>query len=83
MEKWKQVAMQLVELDDHAKLCCGDVRVSEIYCHKPICYTQFTKRYRSLQQQQQQQKEWIKKVKQFFWSLMHGSRYPTNMVYDS
>ena len=54
MEKWKQVAMQLVELDDHAKLCCGDVRVSEIYCHKPICYTQFTKRYRSLQQQQQQ-----------------------------
>ena len=56
-EKWKQVAMQLVELDVHVKLCCRDVRASEIYYHKAICYTQFRKRYRFLQQQQE--KEWI------------------------
>ena len=53
----KQVAMQLVELDVHVKLCCRDVRASEIY-HKATCYTQFRKRYRSLQRQQEQ-KEWI------------------------
>ena len=57
-EKRKQVAMQLVELDVHAKLCCGDVRVSETYYHKATCYTQFRKRCRFLQQQQQQ-KEYI------------------------
>ena len=57
-EKWKQVARQLVELDIHVKLYCRDVRASEIYYHKATCYTQFRKRHRSLQQQQQ--KEWIK-----------------------
>ena len=56
-EKWKQVARQLVELDIHVKLYCRDVRASEIYYHKATCYTQFRKRHRSLQQQQQ--KEWI------------------------
>ena len=33
-----QIAMQLGELDVHAKLCCGDVRACEIYYHKVTCY---------------------------------------------
>ena len=51
-ENWKQMAMELGELDIHAKLCCGDVRASKIYYHKETCYMQFRDRYRSLQQQE-------------------------------
>ena len=46
------MAVQLSELDVHAKLCYGDVRASEIYYHKTTCHMQFRNRYRSLQQQE-------------------------------
>ena len=46
------MAVELAELDAHAKLCCGDVQASEIYYHKATCYMQFKNRCRSLQQQE-------------------------------
>ena len=51
-ENWKQMAMQLGELNNHAKLCYRDVRSSEIYYHKVTCFMQFGNRYKSLLQKE-------------------------------
>ena len=45
-ESWKDLALQLGELDVHAKLSVGDVRSSEIFYHK-LHYTQFRNRHRA------------------------------------
>ena len=46
-EKWKGMALQLFQLDIHAKLCTGNVCAIEIYYHKSQ-FIQFCNRYRSL-----------------------------------
>ena len=46
-KSWKDKALQLGELDIHAKLSIGDVRVSEIFYNK-IHYVQFRYRYKAL-----------------------------------
>ena len=45
-ETWKHMALQLGELDIHAKLCVGDVRAREIYYHKSHL-VQFRNRFRN------------------------------------
>ena len=60
------MAMQLGELDVHAKLCYGDVQVSESYMQFEIGTEQCCNKKRMHQ--------W--NTKQFFQSFMHGSRYP-------
>ena len=49
-ENWKQMAMQLGELD--VQPVCGDVWASDMYYHKVTCYMQFRDRYRPLLQQE-------------------------------
>ena len=46
-EKWKGMALQLFQLDIHAKLCTGNVCAIEIYYHKSQ-FIQFCNRYRNL-----------------------------------
>ena len=67
------MAVQLRELDVHAKLCYGDVRASEIYYHKAnvICNLEIDTDLCSNKKRMHQ-----RNAKQFFWSIMHGSRYP-------
>ena len=44
---WKQMALELGELDIHARLCIGDVRSNEIYYHNnSTCYINFRNRHR-------------------------------------
>ena len=66
IENWKQIIIQLGELYVHAKLCCWDVRTTEIYYHKATCFMKLKNRYRIHQ----------RNAKQSFLSVMHGSRYP-------
>ena len=78
-ENWKQMAIQLGEVDVHTKLCCGDVRASEMYYHKATCYMQFRNRYKSLQQQEKNastERETIL-LECYTWKQI------SNMIYDS
>ena len=54
IENWKQIIIQLGELYVHAKLCCWDVRTTEIYYHKATCFMKLKNRYRSLLQQKKE-----------------------------
>ena len=73
------MAVQLSELDVHAKLCYGDVRASEIYYHKTTCHMQFRNRYRSLQQQE---KNASTERKTILLECYAWKQIP-NMIYDS
>ena len=46
-KSWKEMTLQLGELDIHTKLSIGDVRASKIFYHK-IHYVQFRNRYKAL-----------------------------------
>ena len=45
-QTWKNMALQLGELDIHSKLSIGDVRSNELYYHK-LHLTQFHNRYQA------------------------------------
>ena len=70
---WKQMAMQLGELDVYDKLCYGDVRAHKYIIKKEhvLCNLEIDTDFYSHKKRMHQQN-----AKQFFQSVMHESRYP-------
>ena len=75
-ESWSEMALEISDLDVHAKLCVRDVRSNEIFYHKNL-FSQFHNRYRASQAKKDDVQT---SVKRFFSKPMRGDKFQTKYI---